>query len=181
MFEKVQSLPENNGNSCLMTAACHALGSCPFVCPWSCSHRLEPDPERCRAPGLARTAAPCHGHRHGLAGARGLGQGLTEPLSPAQPPRMCGAGCRFREEWGLCGGFLLRGNSCFKLSAVGAVSPCSASHRAPGVGVSRLPQHGSARFSTPPGQDLPWSPRTDSLCASSPQTPRTGSPLFPLQ
>lgn len=48
MFEKVQSLPENNGNSCLMTAACHALGSCPFVCPWSCSHRLEPDPERCR-------------------------------------------------------------------------------------------------------------------------------------
>lgn len=53
MFEKVQSLPENNGNSCLMTAACHALGSRPFVCPWSCSHRLEPDPGA--VPGLART------------------------------------------------------------------------------------------------------------------------------
>lgn len=46
VFEKVQSLQENNGNSWLMTAACHALVSCLVVCPWSRARRLEPDLER---------------------------------------------------------------------------------------------------------------------------------------
>lgn len=48
VFEKVQSLQENNGNSWLMTAACHALVSRLLVCPWSCSRRLEPGQEQSR-------------------------------------------------------------------------------------------------------------------------------------
>lgn len=57
MFEKVQSLPANNGNSWLMTAACHAPVPRLSVCPWSCSCCLEPDLQWTWLFGLARTMA----------------------------------------------------------------------------------------------------------------------------
>lgn len=93
MFEKVQSLPENNGNSCLMTAACHALGSRPFVL------------------GAARTAwnlipERCRGwHEHGTVPRAWTRPGRSSrPRAGAERAWLCGEGCGFPQDWGVCEG-----------------------------------------------------------------------------
>lgn len=140
MFEKVQSLPENNGNSWLMTVACHALISCLFVCPWSCSRCLEPDLQPSRSFRLARTPACRHAMRarHGRTPARpACPRGAENPRAGAEAERPLSAhrspeppvpgrlGCGGHDRAGILWGASLRaggggGNSC-----------CRASHRNP--------------------------------------------------
>lgn len=102
--EKVQSLLENNANSQLTNAACHALESCSFVCPWSRSRRLEPAGERSQSLGLARTHAGCRTTpaRRGRTPGRGTRTALGAPSCPGGVDGSAGS----VPEWGFCGGSL---------------------------------------------------------------------------
>ena len=153
MFEKVRSLPENNGNSWLMTAACHALISHPFVCPWSCSRCLEPDLQQSRSFGLARTPAGRHATwaRGGWTPARWpAGQGTD----PSQPPAAPGHPQRAAQGAGAM--------------AEGGGSRVSSAQGTPGA--SREQQHGARQLLLTAG---PGSPHPAALHLSSPST---GSP-----
>jgi len=157
VFEKVQSLPENNGNSWLMTAACHALISRPFVCPWSCSRCLEPDLQQSRSFGLARTPASRHATwaRGGRTPARWPACPAGQGTDPSQPPAAPGHPQRAAQGAGAM--------------AEGGGSRVSSAQGTPGA--SREQQHGARQLLLIPG---PGSPHPAALHLLS--SPSTGSP-----